>query len=162
MITNDQVFDSATMYIWEKKTPVDLNFIQHCLHKTRAPSVSEMSDMYGKMFTDPYSVYHRTKEKAGSFHSLPQDEFSTPMLEERLKAFGLELPNKELRFLPRAHNQYEPFNPDKIIELAVVLADTTASDILVVGGTDIENGYLFSTPVISEKLRIQPAPLNVA
>ncbi|MDO8740216.1 MAG: hypothetical protein Q7J54_01435 [Candidatus Woesearchaeota archaeon] len=134
-----QLVTPPTMYVWEKRTPLDLKYIQSVLGMTKAPTLDELqrsgfNPRLGThtIYTDEFIIYATNKDAECT-------EWATPIIKERLQKLELPLPNHELRFLLRCpNNEYVKINPEKIMDLAALVEMTTRSDVLLVPGTDIE------------------------
>jgi hypothetical protein len=157
---------SATVYIWEKGQPFNIDELLLVLGGRVAPSEREMllHRMGNPMYCTPdYRIYPVTKEQdrlapevyspqTNASRQLPH--FRTYNLEKRLSEYGLELPDHELCFIPR-EDQYH-INPNKVRGAAAYLILYSNLDLLCVPGTSIEENQYLASESITKRLGMVP------
>jgi hypothetical protein len=134
----------ATVYVWQKNDQhFDLGSALSVLgivHPTREEFEAHYHCGRPIYCTEDFLIYYR------------QQEFSTASLQERLKRYGLELPNHEITFTPRGIIPKESLNLDKIAVFGAFIESTQLSSVLAVDGTYIEGQPLYASPEIAKKL----------
>jgi hypothetical protein len=114
-----------------------------------------------KMFcTDDYRIFSVTTKLNSYYRNWkpqlpePNPDFRTPLLEKRLSAVGLSLPDHELVFSPRVGIHY--LNVEKLIGTSHLLNVSQGVGVLAVPATDIEDKPLYVSKNIEQMLSVQP------
>jgi hypothetical protein len=157
---------SATIYIWEKSQPFNIDELLFVLGGPVAPTMQELQmHQYGWSVycTQDYKIYPVTKEQNRTavyyrwnkkFPSTAwYPTFGTADLERRLSRFGLGLPDHEICFAPREYNSH--INPKKVQGAAAYLMLYSNLDLLCVPGTSIEENQYIASESIAMCLGIE-------
>jgi len=169
----------ATLYVWKRNKiydAFDIGEVMFCLGGALPPTRAELEAHHvGKSvrFSDTLRVYCASREdemavrkKVASlpFSATAYDEqiermqntcFSTVMLEERLKALDLPLPNHKVTFMSR--DGMSQVDTAKVAGIAALLDGFSGLDVLATLGTDIEGIPLYASTGIAERLAAQSA-----
>ena len=152
---------TATIYVWENQSNFNTDYLLWVLGGRKLSYDETKSPEILKMFNrdSPKPRTYLTKEyvinQYGKHCKKTQkgNQYSTPMLEQRMKKLSLEMPEHELRISPRTTNRYQTINLTKIAAIAHHLIETmNAKHTLAVKGTDIENTVLYASKEIQNKV----------
>ena len=164
MIERPQI---ATMYVWQKNQPFDMDYLVFLLGGIRPPTDAELAvHHFGRPMhcTDDFKLYHSTKEQDAEAHAKYEHvkdwhpHFSTMFLEGRLSKYGLSVPDNEVVFLPRGVTNADGIDAMKARAAAAHLAVYSALDLLLVPGASIEQDQYLASEPIAQKLGIPVVP----